>query len=58
MEKLRENARLPAVLDGDQHPCADQLRRAYLVDLRAGGYGSFSKTATWLWLPEVNGARS
>src|SRR6266567_3701262 len=23
-----------------------------------GGYGSFSNTATWLWLPEVNGARS
>ncbi len=25
---------------------------------RAGGCGSFSNTATWLWLAEVNGARS
>jgi hypothetical protein len=29
-----------------------------VADLRADGYGSFSNTATWLWLPEVNGARS
>jgi|SoimicmetaTmtLMB_FD_contig_31_18552475_length_400_multi_1_in_0_out_0_1 hypothetical protein len=31
-------------------------RRTYLVDLRTCGSGSFSKTATWLGLPEVNGA--
>ena len=28
------------------------------ANARRGSYGSFSNTATWLWLPGVNGARS
>lgn len=43
-----------AVLDGRQYPCADQFRQADLVDLRAeAAWGSFSNTATWLWLRRV-----
>lgn len=45
---------LSAVLDGRQYPCADQFRQADLVDLRAeAAWGSFSNTATWLWLRRV-----
>jgi hypothetical protein len=46
--------RIAAVLDGRQYPCADQFRQAGLVDLRAeAAWGSFSNTATWLWLRRV-----
>ena len=47
-ESLHRKTYITAVMDGYQRRCADQLRQAYLVDLRCSGYGSFSNTAAWL----------
>jgi len=45
---IHKRLQITIVMDGYQRRCADQLRQAYLVDLRCSGYGSFSNTAAWL----------